>query len=218
MNPEIVIPALGMMTGIILPLGVFVWLYLENKDKNKTILEISKNIDDPSKLEDLVGLLDERKKEPIDYRRSGVVTLFVGIGLFLFGIFFLGNILKGVGALVAAIGIGQIIAGYLYPNTSEEITNIVDEFEKKWPTLKDFLKVLTKSIRMGKNHQNLLNNLEELRKACNLTQQDLSESADVSRKSINAIENGIYVPSTVLALKIAKTLKCKVEDIFKLPK
>ena len=217
MNPEIVIPALGMMTGIILPLGVFVWLYLENKDKNKTILEISKNIDDPSKLEDLVGLLDERKKEPIDYRRSGVVTLFVGIGLFLFGVFFLGNILKGVGALVAAIGIGQIIAGYLYPNTSEEITNIVDEFEKKWPTLKDFLKVLTKSIRMGKNHQNLLNNLEELRKASNLTQQDLSESAGVSRKSINAIENGIYVPSTVLALKIAKTLKCKVEDIFKLP-
>ena len=217
MNPEIVIPALGIMTGIIVPLGVFVWLYLENKDKNKTILEISKNIDDPSKLEDLVGLLDERKKEPIDYRRSGVVTLFVGIGLFLFGVFFLGNILKGVGALVAAIGIGQIIAGYLYPNTSEEITNIVDEFEKKWPTLKDFLKVLTKSIKMGKNHQNLLNNLEELRKACNLTQQDLSESADVSRKSINAIENGIYVPSTVLALKIAKTLKCKVEDIFKLP-
>ena len=217
MNPEIVIPALGMITGIILPLGVFVWLYLESKDKNKTILEISKNIDDPSKLQGLINLLDERKKEPIDYRRSGVVTLFVGIGLFLFGIFFLGNILKGVGALVAAIGIGQIIAGYLYPNTSEEITNIVDEFEKKWRTLKDFLKVLTKSIRMGKNHQNLLNNLEELRKASNLTQQDLSESAGVSRKSINAIENGIYVPSTVLALKIAKTLKCKVEDIFKLP-
>jgi len=131
MNPEIVIPALGMMTGIILPLGVFVWLYLESKDKNKTILEISKNINDPSKLQGLINLLDERKKEPIDYRRSGVVTLFVGIGLFLFGIFFLGNILKGVGALVAAIGIGQIIAGYLYPNTSEEITNIVDEFEKK---------------------------------------------------------------------------------------
>jgi len=217
MNPEIVIPALGIMTGIIIPLGVFVWLYLESKDKNKTILEISKNIDDPSKLQGLINLLDERKKEPIDYRRSGVVTLFVGIGLFLFGIFFLGNILKGVGALVAAIGIGQIIAGYLYPNTSEEITNIVDEFEKKWRTLKDFLKVLTKSIRMGKNHQNLLNNLEELRKASNLTQQDLSESAGVSRKSINAIENGIYVPSTVLALKIAKTLKCKVEDIFKLP-
>lgn len=71
---------------------------------------------------------------------------------------------------------------------------------------------------MGKHHQNLLNNLEELRKSAGLTQQKLSESAEVSRKSINAIENGIYVPSTVLALKIAETLGCTVEDLFKLPK
>tara|TARA_B100000459_G_C8538309_1_gene183778 strand:+ start:266 stop:478 length:213 start_codon:yes stop_codon:yes gene_type:complete len=70
---------------------------------------------------------------------------------------------------------------------------------------------------MGKHHQNLLNNLEELRKKAGLTQQELSEAAEVSRKSINAIENGIYVPSTVLALKIAKTLKCEIKDIFKLP-
>ena len=130
MDPEI-IPLAGIMTGIIVPVSVFVWLYFESKDKNKTILEISKNIDDPSKVEDLIGMLDERKKEPIDYRRTGVVTLFTGVGLFLFGIFFLGSILKGVGALVAAIGLGQIIAGYLYPNTSEELTNAVDDFEKK---------------------------------------------------------------------------------------
>ena len=71
---------------------------------------------------------------------------------------------------------------------------------------------------MGKDHKKLLNNLEELRKNAGLTQQELSESAEVSRKSINAIENGIYVPSTVLALKIAVTLSCKVEDLFKLPK
>ena len=70
---------------------------------------------------------------------------------------------------------------------------------------------------MGRNHKKLLNNLEEIRKSTGLTQKDLSESAEVSRKSINAIENGIYVPSTVLALKISKTLKCKVEDLFKLP-
>ena len=70
---------------------------------------------------------------------------------------------------------------------------------------------------MGRNHKKLLNNLEEIRKSAGLTQQNLSESADVSRKSINAIENGVYVPSTVLALKIAKTLGCKVEDLFKLP-
>ena len=70
---------------------------------------------------------------------------------------------------------------------------------------------------MGKSHEKLLNNLEDLSKAAGLTQQDLSESAEVSRKSINAIENGVYVPSTVLALKIAKTLDCSVEELFKLP-
>ena len=70
---------------------------------------------------------------------------------------------------------------------------------------------------MGKDHKKLLNNLEKLRKSAGLTQQELSESADVSRKSINAIENGVYVPSTVLALKIARTLECSVEDLFRLP-
>jgi|TARA_B100000035_G_scaffold164965_1_gene140623 putative transcriptional regulator len=69
---------------------------------------------------------------------------------------------------------------------------------------------------MGKSHEKLSNNLEEIRKAAGLTQLELSESAEVSRKSINAIENGIYVPSTVLALKIAKTLRCSVEELFKL--
>ena len=71
---------------------------------------------------------------------------------------------------------------------------------------------------MGKNHIKLLNNLEQLRKSCGLTQQELSIKAEVSRKSINAIENGVYVPSTVLALKISNTLNCSVEDLFVLPK
>ena len=128
---ENLVPVLGILVSIIIPVSVFIWLYLESKDRNRTILEISKNLEDPSKIESMIDMLDERKKEPIDYRRSGVVTLFVGIGLFLFGVFFIGAILKGVGALVAAIGIGQIIAGYLYPNTSEELTNAVDAFEKK---------------------------------------------------------------------------------------
>jgi putative transcriptional regulator len=70
---------------------------------------------------------------------------------------------------------------------------------------------------LGRDHIKLLNNLEEYRKFSGLTQQELSVLAEVSRKSINAIENGIYIPSTVLALKIAKTLDCKVEDLFKLP-
>ena len=70
---------------------------------------------------------------------------------------------------------------------------------------------------MGRNHKNLKNNLEKLRRSAGLTQQELSENADVSRKSINAVENGIYIPSTKNTLKIARTLNCKVEDLFELP-
>ncbi len=128
---ENLVPVLGILVAIIIPLSVFIWLYFEGKDRNKTILEISKNIEDPSKIQYMIDMLDERKKEPIDYRRTGVITLFTGAGLFLLGVFFLGSVLKGVGALVAAIGVGQIIAGYLYPNTSEEITSMVNEYEKK---------------------------------------------------------------------------------------
>ena len=69
---------------------------------------------------------------------------------------------------------------------------------------------------MGKDHKKLINNLERIRKLNGITQQELSISAEVSRKSINAIENGIYVPSTVLAIKIAIVLNCNVEDLFKL--
>ena len=39
--------------------------------------------------------------------------------------------MKAVGALISLIGLGTVIAGYLYPNTSEELTNAVDKFEKK---------------------------------------------------------------------------------------
>ena len=74
---------------------------------------------------------DNQKKSPIDLRRSGVITIFVGAGLFMLGWIAIGEILKGVGALVALIGIGQMVAGYIYPNQSEEINKVVEEFEKK---------------------------------------------------------------------------------------
>lgn len=124
------VPVLGVLAGIIIPLSVFIWLYYEGKGKRETIREIAKNMDDPSKLEDLLGIFEERKKEPIDYRRSGVVTLFVGIGLFLLGFVITVAPIEGVGLLVSAIGIGQIVAGYLYPNTSEELTNAVEKYEE----------------------------------------------------------------------------------------
>ena len=127
---ELLIPLFGISVGIIVPLAVFYWQYHETKHKNETIIEISKNIDDPSKVEDLLGILDERKKEPIDYRRGGVITIFVGIGICLLGYTVMGPFFVGAGYLVGAIGIGTMIAGYLYPNTSEELTNAVEEYEK----------------------------------------------------------------------------------------
>ena len=128
-----IVPVLGVLTGMIIPLGVFVWLYLSDKNKNETILEMAKQIDDPEEIKELIRTLNsgDKPQKPIDYRRTGVVTLFVGIGLILFGIFFLGDILIGVGALVVAIGAGQIIAGYLYPRESEEITEAVEDFEER---------------------------------------------------------------------------------------
>ena len=125
------LPTLGILTGIIIPLSVFVWLYLESKDKNKTILEISKNLDDPTKIEDLLEILEERKKEPIDYRRGGVITIFVGLGVCLLGYTAMGPFFVGAGYLVGAIGIGTMVAGYLYPSTGEELTNAVEGYEKK---------------------------------------------------------------------------------------
>ncbi|MEC7935742.1 MAG: DUF6249 domain-containing protein [Candidatus Neomarinimicrobiota bacterium] len=125
------VPILGILAGIVIPVSVFLWLYHEGKDKNKTIVEIAKHMDDPSKAEEFLHILDERKKEPIDYRRGGVVTVFVGIGIYLLGFTAMGSFFEGIGLLVGTIGVGSIIAGYLYPNTSEELTNAVEKFEEK---------------------------------------------------------------------------------------
>ena len=128
---EILIPLAGISVGIIVPLAVFYWQYHETKHKNETVLEISKTLDDPIKLERLLGIFDERKKEPIDYRRGGVITIFVGIGICLLGYAAMGSFFVGVGYLVGAIGVGTMVAGYFYPNTSEELTNAVEDYEKK---------------------------------------------------------------------------------------
>ena len=128
---EILIPLAGISVGIIIPIAVFFWLYHESKHKNETILEISKNLDDPEKLERLLSIFDERKKEPADYRRGGLITIFVGFGIYFLGLFAMGPFFKGVGLLVGFIGMGTMAAGYIYPNTGEEITKAVEDFEEK---------------------------------------------------------------------------------------
>lgn len=56
--------------------------------------------------------------------------------------------------------------------------------------------------------------LKEARTAAGLTQAELAERVGVSRKTVNTVENGVFIPSTLLALKLAQALKAKVEDLF----
>lgn len=60
------------------------------------------------------------------------------------------------------------------------------------------------------------NNIKVERARYNLTQGDLAEKVGVSRQTINSIETKKYVPSAVLALKIARVFQLPVEDLFEL--
>jgi len=64
--------------------------------------------------------------------------------------------------------------------------------------------------------ERLSNRLHDLRAERDLTQAALAELVGVSRKTINTVENGIFIPSTLLALKLARALGRPVEEIFSL--
>lgn len=60
----------------------------------------------------------------------------------------------------------------------------------------------------------LASRLKEMRTAAGLTQAELAERAGVSRKTVNTVENGVFVPSTILALSLARALETTVETLF----
>ena len=60
----------------------------------------------------------------------------------------------------------------------------------------------------------LENRLREERARRGYTQAQLAELVNVSRKTINTVENGIFIPSTVLALRLARALDTTVEELF----
>jgi putative transcriptional regulator len=66
-------------------------------------------------------------------------------------------------------------------------------------------------------HELLSNRLREERARRDLTQADLATLVGVSRKTINTVENGVFIPSTVLALRLARALRTTVESLFQLP-
>jgi hypothetical protein len=132
LNPEVLIPIFGVLLPVFIILIVFVSDTKKNKYKYDALIEISKNVKDSEEISGLLNSFKESKKSNTDLRRTGLVTLFTGIGLAALGKFGLSlDVLFGVGLLVMFIGFGQIIAGYVYPNTGSELTNAVDDFEKK---------------------------------------------------------------------------------------
>jgi len=65
--------------------------------------------------------------------------------------------------------------------------------------------------------EQLRSHLREYRTQRNLTQAELAALVGVSRKTINTVENGVFIPSTVLALRLARVLATPVESLFRLP-
>jgi hypothetical protein len=121
----------AVLMPVLILLVIFIYDTKNKKNRYDTLITISKNVNNPDDIKEILESLVDRKS-PTDYRRSGVITIGVGVGLFLFDKFGLGTgVISGVGLLILAIGVGQIVAGYLYPIESEEINKAVEEFEKK---------------------------------------------------------------------------------------
>ena len=127
----LLIPIIGILLPVFIVLIVFVYESKQKKYKYDALIEVSKNVKDSEEISNLLKSFKENKSNK-DLRRTGLVTLFTGIGLAAFGEYGLGlDVLFGVGLLVMFIGIGQMIAGYVYPNQPDEITDVVESFEKK---------------------------------------------------------------------------------------
>ena len=64
--------------------------------------------------------------------------------------------------------------------------------------------------------ERLTNRIKEKRGELGLTQAELAERVGVTRKTVNTVENGVFVPSALLALKLAEALSVRVEELFRI--
>ena len=132
MESEILIPILAILMPVLIILVIFYFSSKEKKYKYDALIEASKNIKDTEEVKGLLESFKKGKKSNTDYRRTGLVTMFTGVGLAAFGYYGLRNdIVMGVGLLVMFTGVGQMIAGYVYPNQPDEINRAVEGYEKK---------------------------------------------------------------------------------------
>ena len=128
----ILVPIIAVSIPVLIVLIVFYFSSKEKKYKYDALIEASKNIKDTEDVKSLLESFKKGKKSNTDYRKTGLVTMFTGVGLAFFGNYGLKNdVVMGVGILVIFIGVGQMIAGYVYPNQPDEINNAVENFEKK---------------------------------------------------------------------------------------
>jgi len=131
-NLSLLIPIFGILLPVLIILIVFYYESKNKKYKYDALIEATKNIKDTEDVKVLLDSFKKGKKSNTDYRKTGLVTIFTGVGLAAFDYYGLKtNIVFGVGLLVMFIGVGQMIAGYVYPNQPDEINNAVENFEKK---------------------------------------------------------------------------------------
>ena len=94
----------AVLMPVFILLVIFIYDNRNKKNRYDTLITISKNINNPDDIKEILESLVERKS-PTDYRRSGVITIGVGVGLFLLDKIGLGtDVISGVGLLVLAIG------------------------------------------------------------------------------------------------------------------
>ena len=131
-NLSLLIPIFGILLPVLIIFVVFFYESKNKKNKYNALIEVSKNMKDSDDVKDLLNSFRQGKKSNTDYRKTGLVTIFTGVGLAAFDYYGLKtDIVFGVGLLVMFIGVGQMIAGYVYPNQANEINNAVESFEKK---------------------------------------------------------------------------------------
>ena len=131
-NLSLLIPLFGILLPVLIIFVVFFYESKNKKNKYNALIEVSKNMKDSDEVKDLLYSFRQGKKSNTDYRKTGLVTIFTGVGLAAFDYYGLKtDIVFGVGLLVMFIGVGQMIAGYVYPNQADEINNAVENFEKK---------------------------------------------------------------------------------------
>lgn len=131
-NLSLLIPIFGILLPVLIVFVVFFYESKNKKNKYNALIEVSKNMKDSDEVKDLLNSFRQGKKSNTDYRKTGLVTIFTGVGLAAFDYYGLKtDIVFGVGLLVMFIGVGQMIAGYVYPNQADEINNAVESFEKK---------------------------------------------------------------------------------------